>query len=62
MALGALRLKIEGRSVEAARSLSELVSVLRVPRTVMILLPAGPPISGVINALVPLLAPRRRGD
>ena len=57
MALGALRLKTEGRSIEAARSLSELVSVLRVPRTVMILLPAGPPISGVINALVPLLAP-----
>ena len=38
MALGALRLKTEGRSIEAARSLSELVSVLRVPRTVMILL------------------------
>jgi 6-phosphogluconate dehydrogenase len=57
MALGALRLKIEGRSIEAANSLSEFVSLLRVPRTVMILLPAGPPIGGVINALVPLLAP-----
>jgi 6-phosphogluconate dehydrogenase len=52
MALGALRLKIEGRSIEAANSLSEFVSLLRLPRTVMILLPAGP----LMAALVPLTA------
>ena len=57
MVLGSLQVGIDGRSIAATNSLAELVCLLRVPRTVMILLPAGPQVDGLISALVPLLAP-----
>ncbi len=53
----ALRAEAEGRNIEAAASIKELVDVLRRPRTVMLLIPAGPPVDAVIEALLPYLEP-----
>jgi 6-phosphogluconate dehydrogenase len=55
LALSELQLKKEGRRIETAYSLAEFVSLLGVPRIVMILFPSGPPVDRLINALAPLL-------
>jgi 6-phosphogluconate dehydrogenase len=55
IALGALQIASEGRSIEATNSLAEFVGLLDVPRTVMILVPAGPSEDRLINALLPHL-------
>ena len=55
MALDELRSRIEERSIEATNSLGEFVSLLNVPRIVMIRAPSGPPMDRLINALAPHL-------
>jgi 6-phosphogluconate dehydrogenase len=55
IALGALQMDTKGRSIEATNSLAEFVSLLDVPRNVMILVPAGPQEDRLINALLPHL-------
>ncbi len=45
----------EGKKVLGVHSMKELVSVLRKPTIVMMLVPAGPPVDDVIRDLVPLL-------
>lgn len=53
----ALRKEAEGRDTCAATSLKEFVALLRVPRAVMMLVPAGAPVDAVIHDLLPYLAP-----
>ncbi len=55
--LQAMREEAAGRPVLAAQSPAELVSALRQPRAVMMLVPAGPPVDAVIGDLLPLLKP-----
>lgn len=55
----ALRKEAEGRDICAATSLKEFVALLRAPRAVMMLVPAGAPVDAVIQDLLPCLA---RGD
>ena len=55
MALRGLELLIEGRRIEVASNIVELVSMLGSPRAVMILGPAGPHVDRLINDLVPHL-------
>jgi 6-phosphogluconate dehydrogenase len=57
--VAALRREAEKRNVRAAESLPEFVNLLRVPRVVMLLVPAGAPVDAVIRDLLPCLA---RGD
>jgi len=52
----ALRKEAEGRHICAATSLKECVALLRVPRAVMMLVPAGAPIDAVIHDLLSCLA------
>ncbi len=47
----------EGRTVCGTDSLKNLIAVLRAPRVVMVLVPAGPPVDSVIHDLAPLLKP-----
>jgi 6-phosphogluconate dehydrogenase len=54
-----LRKETEGRPIHAAVTAKELVEKLRVPRTVMILVPAGRPVDAVIRDVMPFLS---RGD
>jgi len=55
----ALRKEAEGRDICAATSLKEFVALLRVPRAVMLLVPAGASVDAVIHDLLPYLT---RGD
>jgi len=48
-----------GRDIRAGYTLPELVGLLRRPRSIMLLVPAGPPVDAVIRDLVPHL---ERGD
>lgn len=52
-----LRSEAEGRSVRGAESLGQLVGMLSVPRAVMMLVPAGPPVDSVILEVLPFLQP-----
>jgi 6-phosphogluconate dehydrogenase len=47
----------KGQPVGGAQDLEEFVHLLRKPRAVMMLVPAGPPVDAVIKALLPLLEP-----
>ena len=58
-ALDDLRSRTEGRTIEPTNNLVEFVSLLGVPRIVMICVPSGPPIDRLINELMPNL---RLGD
>ena len=51
----ALRKEAGKRSIQAAESLEELIGLLRQPRAVMMLVPAGPPVDSVIRDLLPHL-------
>jgi 6-phosphogluconate dehydrogenase len=53
-----LRTEAEHRPAYGAESLGKLVAMLREPRVVMLLVPAGSPVDAVIRDLVPLLKPR----
>lgn len=55
-ALDNLRVEIEGKRIEAAKTLTEFVSLLRKPRTVMIVLPAGLLVGDMINSLLAVLS------
>src|SRR6185312_17101282 len=55
----ALRREARKPNVQAAGSLAEFIRLLRAPRVVMLLVPAGPPVDAVIRDLLPCLA---RGD
>jgi 6-phosphogluconate dehydrogenase len=55
----ALRKEAEHRDIRGATSVKEFVALLRVPRAVMMLVPAGPPVDAVIRDLLPCL---ERGD
>lgn len=46
-----------GTVVKGAGSLSDMVQLLKPPRKLMMLVPAGPPVDSVINDLLPLLEP-----
>ena len=52
-----LRKEAEERKVLAAESLEQLVGMLKVPRSVMMLVPAGPPVDAVILDVLPFLEP-----
>lgn len=51
-----LKDEAESRSIFGAMNLRELVSRLRAPRVVMLLVPAGPPVDSVVGELSPLLS------
>ncbi len=55
--VAALRSESGGENTRGADTLAEMVSLLRKPRAVMLLVPAGPPVDAVIQALLPLLEP-----
>ena len=57
--VAALRQEAEHRDIRGVESVSEFVGLLRVPRAVMLLVPAGAPVDAVIHDLLPCLA---RGD
>ena len=57
--VAALRLEAEHRDIRGAENVSEFVSLLRMPRAVMILVPAGAAVDAVIHDLLPCLT---RGD
>ena len=57
--IDALRKEAENRDIRGATSLKEFVALLCVPRSVMMLVPAGPPVDAVIRELLPFL---ERGD
>src|SRR5258706_6146359 len=50
-----LKTEIESRTIHAATSLKEFVSVLSTPRVIMMLVPAGRIVDNVIRDLMPLL-------
>ncbi len=54
-----LRQEVGQRDLRGAGSLPEMVGMLRSPRAVMMLVPAGPPVDAVIRGLLPHL---QRGD
>ncbi len=54
-----LRQESKTRDVHGAKNVRELISLLRAPRTVMMLVPAGAPVDGVIRDLLPSL---KQGD
>ncbi len=53
----ALRQETGQRKIHAADSLQEMVKMLRKPRAVMMLVPAGRPVDSVIQDVLPLLEP-----
>ncbi len=53
----ALRQEAKERDIKAAADVREFLSCLRVPRAVMLLVPAGPPVDSVIKDLLPALQP-----
>ena len=57
--VAALRQEAKNRDIHGAENLAEFVGLLRVPRAVMMLVPAGAPIDAVIRDLLPCMA---RGD
>jgi 6-phosphogluconate dehydrogenase len=52
-----LRLGTEHRHIQAAETTQVLVGMLTRPRTVMMLVPAGPPVDAVIHDVLPYLSP-----
>ncbi|MGC1392212.1 MAG: NADP-dependent phosphogluconate dehydrogenase [Bacteroidales bacterium] len=51
----ALRKEAENRDIHCTVSLQEFISALRLPRTIILLVPAGPPVDSVINELLDYL-------
>ncbi|MBP9903653.1 MAG: NADP-dependent phosphogluconate dehydrogenase, partial [Verrucomicrobia bacterium] len=54
--VAALRKEAENLNIRGAESLPEFLDLLRVPRAVMMLIPAGAPVDAVIHDLLPHLA------
>jgi 6-phosphogluconate dehydrogenase len=55
--VAALQSESGGEQIRCADTPAAMVSLLRKPRAVMLLVPAGPPVDAVIQALLPLLEP-----
>src|SRR5271168_3085708 len=53
--VAALRQESEGRAIRGAEDVKEFIGLLRKPRAVMMLVPAGPPVDSVIGDLSPHL-------
>jgi 6-phosphogluconate dehydrogenase len=52
-----LRQEAENRDIRGAANIKDFIALLREPRTVMMLVPAGPPVDSVINDLLAHLQP-----
>src|SRR5664279_39599 len=50
--VAALRQEAESRDIRGAADIKEFIALLRKPRAVMMLVPAGPPVDSVINDLL----------
>ncbi len=57
--VAALRQESKKQKIQGAEEIKEFISLLRMPRAIMLLVPAGAPVDAVINELVPLL---QKGD
>jgi 6-phosphogluconate dehydrogenase len=55
--VAALRQEAENRDIGGAADIKEFIALLRKPRAVMMLVPAGPPVDSVINDLLAHLQP-----
>src|ERR1035437_3731928 len=55
--VAALRQEAENRDIRDAADIKEFIALLRKPRAVMLLVPAGPPVDSVINDLLAHLQP-----
>jgi 6-phosphogluconate dehydrogenase len=55
--VAALRQEATPRDVRSAADIKKFIALLRGPRAVMLLVPAGPPVDSVINDLLPYLQP-----
>jgi 6-phosphogluconate dehydrogenase len=55
--VAALRQEAENRDIRDAAEIKEFIGLLRKPRAVMLLVPAGPPVDSVINDLLAHLQP-----
>jgi 6-phosphogluconate dehydrogenase len=55
--VAALRQEAENRDIRGAADIKEFIDLLRQPRAVMMLVPAGPPVDSVINDLLAHLRP-----
>src|ERR1035437_1816929 len=55
--VAALRQEAENRDIRDAADIKEFIALLRKPRAVMMLVPAGPPVDSVINDLLAHLQP-----
>jgi 6-phosphogluconate dehydrogenase len=55
--VAALRQEAETRDIRGAADIKEFIALLRKPRAVMMLVPAGPPVDSVINDLLAHLQP-----
>ncbi|MCL4535619.1 MAG: NADP-dependent phosphogluconate dehydrogenase [Bacteroidetes bacterium] len=53
----ALREEAEARDIQGATGLEQMVGMLRTPRAVIMLVPAGPPVDAVVRDLLPHLQP-----
>jgi len=53
----ALKTEGQGHDIQGAKSIEELVKLLSVPRTIILLVPAGPPVDAVIQELLRYLQP-----
>jgi 6-phosphogluconate dehydrogenase len=57
--VAALLKESEKQNIQSAEEINEFINLLRVPRAIMLLVPAGAPVDAVINELAPLL---KKGD
>ena len=55
--VAALRQEAENRDIRGAADIKEFIGLLRKPRAVMMLVPAGPPVDSVINDLLAHVQP-----
>src|SRR5512137_2266526 len=55
--VAALRQEAENRDIRGAADIKEFIALLRKPRAVMLLVPAGPPVDSVISDLLAHLQP-----
>jgi 6-phosphogluconate dehydrogenase len=55
--VAALKQEAENRDIRGVTDIKEFISLLRKPRAVMMLVPAGPPVDSVINDLLAHLQP-----
>jgi 6-phosphogluconate dehydrogenase len=54
--VSALEKYADGRKVQGATNLKDFFALLKSPRVIMLLVPAGPPVDAVVNELIPFLS------